>query len=132
MSKNYLYLRELPAKGRGVFCSHDIAAGDIIEICPVIVVPGKDVDLLYSTALLHYCFYFNQDENTLSLVMGFGSMYNHRQYPNAVFILDREQQQMIFTAREHIPAHTEICINYGGAYGDDYSKWFIDRGIQLL
>lgn len=130
--KPYLYLKEVQGKGRGVFCNQDIAAGDTIEVCPVIVVPADDFVLLNSTPLSGYCFYFNKEENTLSLAMGFGSMYNHRLYPNALYILDRDEKQMIFTAYEPIPAHTEICINYGGAYGEDYSKWFRDRDITLL
>ena len=64
--------------------------------------------------------------------MGFGSMYNHRKYPNAVYLLDREQKQMVFTAYQDIKAHTEICINYGGDYGIDYGKWFTDRNIIPL
>ena len=130
--KNILYLQEVKGKGRAVFCSEDIAAGDTIEVCPVIVVPADDFVLLNSTPLSGYCFYFNKEENTLALAMGFGSMYNHRLHPNAVYILDREEKEMIFTAHESIPAHTEICINYGGAAGEDYSKWFKDRGISII
>ncbi len=127
-----LYLRDLPGKGRAVFCNRNIEAGETIEVCPVIVVPAEDFDLLNTTPLSNYCFYFNKDENTISLAMGFGSMYNHHRYPNAVYILDREEKQMIFTAYQDIPANSEICINYGGVYGEDYSKWFTDRGITLI
>lgn len=130
--KKYLYLEEVKGKGRAVFCNAAFAEGDTIEVCPVIVVPADDFHLLNSTPLSNYCFYFNKEENTLSLAMGFGSMYNHRLHPNAVYVLDREERQMTFTAQEHIPAHTEICINYGGAAGEDYSKWFLDRSIAIL
>lgn len=36
---------------------------------------------------------------------------------------------IIYPANKDIPAHTEIIINYSGEYGEDYSKWFLDRGI---
>lgn len=130
--KRYLYLKETKGKGRGVFCNCPIAAGEEIEICPVIVVPADHFNEINATALADYCFYFNKEENTLSLTMGFGSMYNHQEYPNAVYYLSRDNRQMIFSAHEDIPAHTEIYINYGGGPGEDYSKWFKDRNIQLL
>ncbi|NRF40129.1 SET domain-containing protein-lysine N-methyltransferase [Pedobacter foliorum] len=124
-----LYLKTVKGKGRGVFCNTDIAEGEVIESCPVVIIPAEEFSALSTTALMDYSFYFNKEDNTLSLAMGFGSIYNHMQYPNAVYLLDRENRQMIFTAHENIKAHTEICINYGGAYGIDYSKWFVDRDI---
>ncbi|MGC4232956.1 MAG: SET domain-containing protein-lysine N-methyltransferase [Niabella sp.] len=130
--KKQLYLQTISKKGRGVFCNTDIEEDGIIEVCPVIIVPAQDFATIYNTALGDYIFYFNKEENTLSLAMGFGTMYNYRQYPNAVYVLDREKKEMIFTAYQHIPAHTEICINYGGEYGVDYSKWFADRALEML
>ena len=124
-----MYLKTIRGKGRGVFCNRDILEGELIENCPVVIIPAEEFAALSATALMDYSFYFNKEENTLSLTMGFGSMYNHRQYPNTVYILDREKRQMIFTAQEHIKAHTELCINYGGEYGIDYNKWFADRNI---
>jgi SET domain-containing protein len=124
-----LYLKMIKGKGRGVFCTTNILQGEVVEVCPVIIVPANEFAALSATPLMDYSFYFDKEENILALTMGFGSMYNHRQYPNAEYILDREKQQMIFTAHEHIKAGTEICINYGGVYGVDYAKWFINRGI---
>lgn len=130
--KKQLYLKKTKGKGRGVFCTATIAEGEVIEVCPVIVISGKEFTALNATSLMDYSFYFDKAENTLSLTMGFGSMYNHMQYPNAVYVLNREERQMVFTAHENIKAHTEICINYGGDYGVDYQKWFADRGITSV
>ncbi len=127
-----LYLKSIKGKGRGVFSTSNIPKGEVIEVCPVIIIPTKEFSELSLTVLMDYSFYFNKGENTLSLTMGFGSMYNHKQYPNAVYLLDREQKQMTFTAHEDIKAHTEICINYGGDYAIDYDKWFKDRNITPL
>lgn len=128
--KKLLYLKTIKGKGRGVFCNTDIAKGETIEVCPVIIIPAEEFAALSATPLMDYSFYFIKEENMLSLTMGFGSMYNHKQYPNAVYILNREERQMLFTAHENIKAHTEICINYGGGYGIDYRKWFTDRDID--
>lgn len=127
-----LYLKTVKGKGRGVFCTATIAEGEVIEVCPIIVIPAEEFTVLNATGLMDYSFYFDKAENTLSLAMGFGSMYNHKKYPNAIYILDRVEKQMIFTAHEQIKAHTEICINYGGEYGLDYSKWFADRDIKII
>lgn len=130
--KSQLYLKRVKGKGRGVFCTADIAEGEVIELCPVIIIPASAFTALNATSLMDYSFYFDKEENTLSLAMGFGSMYNHQQYPNANYLLDREKKQMVFSAHEQIKAHTEICINYGGDYGKDYSKWFSDREITPI
>lgn len=130
--KKQLYLKTIKGKGRGVFCHTAISEGDVIEICPVIIIPAEEFSALCATPLMDYSFYFNKEENTLSLTMGFGSMYNHRQFPNAVYTLNRVERQMVFTAHENIKAHTEICINYGGEYGIDYCKWFADRDIDPI
>lgn len=130
--KKLLYLKTIKGKGRGVFCNTDIAKGETIEVCPVIIIPAEEFAALSATPLMDYSFYFIKEENMLALTMGFGSMYNHKQYPNAVYILNREERQMLFIAHENIKAHTEICINYGGEYGIDYHKWFTDRGIESI
>ncbi|MFT3979282.1 MAG: SET domain-containing protein-lysine N-methyltransferase [Ferruginibacter sp.] len=127
-----LYIKKVKGKGRGVFCHQSISEGDIIEICPVIIVSADDTAAIESTALIDYCFHFNQEDHTLSLVMGFGSVYNYARYPNAMYVLNPRKKIMIYTAYEDIPAHTEITINYSGEYGQDYSKWFNDRDIAIL
>ena len=127
-----LYIKTIKGKGRGVFCNKDIPAGETVEICPVIVVPGDNTSAIQSTRLADYSFNFNREENALSLVMGFGSMYNYARYPNAIYVLNPQLKIMIYTAYRDIPAHTEITINYSGVYGTDYSKWFTDRGLTII
>lgn len=126
-----LYLKDVKGKGRGVFCKDVIKQHDIIEICPVLVIPATHKEVIEQTKLAGYCFYFNKEENTLSLVMGFGSMYNYARHANAFYVLDRENKIMKYTALEDIAPYTEITINYSGEQGYDYSKWFTDRGIPL-
>ena len=127
-----LYIKEVKGKGRGVFCNTAIAAGETIEVCPVIVVPAGNASVIQNTKLADYSFNFNKEENTLSLVMGFGSLYNYDRYPNALYVLNPRLKIMIYSAYTDIPAHTEITINYSGDYGRDYSKWFTDRAISIV
>lgn len=127
-----LYIKEVKGKGRGVFCNKMIAAGEIIEVCPVIIVPADNVPAIQETSLADYSFNFSKEEKTLSLVMGFGSVYNYARFPNALYVLNPKLRIMIYSAYEDIPAHTEITINYSGEYGRDYSKWFTDRTIAII
>lgn len=127
-----LYIKTVKGKGRGVFCNKDIAAGETIEVCPVIVVPGDNAWAIQSTTLADYSFNFNREENALSLAMSFGSIYNYARCPNALYVLNPELKIMIYTAYRDIPAHTEITINYSGEYGNDYSKWFTERSILMI
>lgn len=127
-----LYIKAVKGKGRGVFCDEAIAAGEIIEVCPVIVVPANNAPAIQNTGLADYSFNFNKEENTLSLVMGFGSLYNYSRWPNALYILYPALEIMMYTAYTDISAHTEITINYSGEYGLDYSKWFTDRGVSII
>ena len=43
-----------PNKGRGVFATRRIGAGEVIEEGPVIVMPVRDIEHLERTALMEY------------------------------------------------------------------------------
>lgn len=128
--KKKLYIKEVKGKGRAVFSRQFISAGEIIERCPVIVLLAKDFDTVLSSQLADYFFYFNKGENTLALSLGFGSLYNHALHPNANYLLDHEERMMTYRAIENIEPGTEICINYTGEPGKDYTEWFESRNIN--
>ena len=128
MSKQ-LYIKNVKGKGRGVFCKQFIAKGDVFETAPLIVLPKADYATATSSALTDYFFNFNREEGTLTLVLGFGSLYNHAVHCNAAYCLDRENKTMEYYALEDIPSGTEICINYSGEYGKEYKEWFEARDI---
>lgn len=124
-----LYIKKIPGKGRGVYCRGFIAKDELIETCPVLVIPAADYETVKASRLVDYFFSFNKEENTLALTLGFGSLYNHAQYNNASYRLNREDKLMEYYALEDIPAGTEICINYSGEYGTAFSEWFEARDI---
>lgn len=125
-----LFIKEINGKGRGVFCKQRISKDEAFEICPVLVLPVKDYDILTASQLVDYFFNFNKEEGTLALALGFGSLYNHAVHSNAAYILNRETKQISFFALEDIPAGTEICINYAGEQGQEFKEWFESRNIQ--
>jgi SET domain-containing protein len=129
--KKQLYIKKIKGKGRGVFCKQIIWQGEEFEICPVIVLPASDYNILTASRLVDYFFNFNKDEQTLALALGFGSLYNHAVDSNASYTLNREDKLIIFYALEDIKPGTEICINYSGESGHEFIEWFEARNINL-
>lgn len=119
-----LYIAHSDDKGRGVFTSHDIPAGELIEICPVIVIPRAELPVIHKTVMHDYYFLWGEDMEEAAIALGFGSLYNHAIHPNADFILDMENLTIDIVATADIPAGAEITINYHGEAGDDTPLWF--------
>lgn len=119
-----LYIQEDPTKDRAVFTSGDISQGDLIEICPVIIIPKAQLPIIHKTCLHDYYFLWGKNMDDCAIALGFGSLYNHAVHPNADFILDMEDRTIDIVALTDIPAGTEITINYHGEPGDNNPLWF--------
>jgi len=132
--KNGLYIKYAPPKGRGVFCSEPILAGEIIEVCPVLMFGEPDVDGLQYTKLSDYLVgtkssysnitYIRQQiydtARAVSLPMGITSFCNHLENANAGYAAAEEDNIPFFVlgAIRDIPPDTEICISYGASWFD--------------
>ena len=113
-----------PGKGRGLFAQRHIAAGDLIEEAPVVVVPASEVEHLDRTTLQNYYFDWGEDERDAALLLGRCSLCNHSYEPNAVFELRAERQTIRFVALRDIQPGEEITVNYNGPPGDPKPLWF--------
>lgn len=122
-----LYIAQTKNRGRGVFCAHDIQKGDLIEICPVIVLPAKELKIIHETSLHDYYFLWGENRKSLAIALGNGSIYNHKKNPNADFILDFEDESIEIIAYKNIKAGKEITINYHGEPGCDDELWFEEK-----
>lgn len=100
--------------GYGVFATRGIAAGEILEECPVIVLP------LESDALFDHRFRWPKrlDYRGYAIPLGFGCIYNHRDEPNADWESDEVRRLFVYRAVRDIAAGEEICISYN--FGEDY------------
>jgi SET domain-containing protein len=127
--KTSLYIRKVSGKGRGVFSKVAIPRGALIEECPLIVLPGEDFDIISSTRMVDYSFFFDREKGELAIALGFGSLYNHSLQPNAGHEVNPEKKVMTFYALRDIKGGEEICINYAGESEEDPLKWFTDRKI---
>jgi uncharacterized protein len=101
-------------RGRGVFASQDIAAGQIVEICPTLEVE----DTAASGTLRDYVFSSNDDENMAILPLGYGPLYNHSSEANCEYV-EHGPQLIAFVARRDVPAGEELTIDYGDGWWDN-------------
>lgn len=99
--------------GYGVFAAEDIKKGQVIEECYVL-----PADKTVRTENYR----FKSDYGSV-LALGYGSIYNHADEPNAVFDFCLENSILVFSAIKLIKRGEEIYIHYG-------SKWFDEDRIR--
>lgn len=114
----------MPDAGRGVFARVDIKKGELIETCPVIPIPEHDVAALSHSILLTYFYFFGKERERMVVALGFGSIYNHTDTPNATY-KEREKDQAIdFIALRDIQKGEEITVNYVQEHNNKNPLWF--------
>lgn len=110
-----LVVKAVPGKGRGVFATEDIAAGEVFEVCPAIPISREDYRHIAPTVLDQYLFQWREGDAEpypLALVLGYGSLYNHSSKPNAEIEQIFDRNVVVFTAKTPIRAGEEICFDY--------------------
>jgi SET domain-containing protein len=117
---------KIPHAGRGVFASQAIHKGEIIEVCPVIVVSPNDVVHLKQTDLHNYYFSWGIKKETVAITLGFGSLYNHSYTPNAQYKKKEQEHLVEFSALRNINIGEEITTNYNGDPSDQSTLWMKD------
>jgi len=106
-------VRRSRKKGRGVFARQPIRKGTVIERAPIVLIPvGEVFSNAPRTKLADYVFTWGKD--TVALVLGYGSLYNHSYQPNASYYGEGRQIQA-FRAIRDIQAGEEITVNYNGS-----------------
>jgi len=92
------------------------ARGEIIEICPLIILPDivKTVDRLKDIV-----FEIDKKKSEYGLVMGYGSLYRHSNKPNVDYAYNKRQRHMFFIANRTIQLNEELTINYGSDYWEE-------------
>src|SRR5882724_1803155 len=114
-------VKSAPGKGRGVFATGAIKAGDVIEKVPVLIVPIESlVNGLKSPVLSSFFYLWNKKQVAISL--GYGSLYNHSYKPNAEY--EHGRQAIIYRALRDIEPGEEITVNYNGDPNDRASVGF--------
>lgn len=105
----------IKGKGLGVVATEDIASGEIIEHCPIIPLSEKETKFLDNESdVLKYYYLFQYAVGKHCLMLGYGSIYNHSNTPNADIDYDTEnyQKYLTFFALKDIKAGEEIVYDY--------------------
>ena len=107
--------------GRGVFATRAFDRGELIETCPVIIVPASQRHDLDKTALYSYYYGWGDDA---ALAQGLGSFYNHSFRPNALYEKDIANGNVVIRAINDIASGEEITVNYNGDPTSLKPLWF--------
>lgn len=131
--KKGLYLKAAGHKGRGVFCTDNIAAGETLEVTPALILNEDATNRVDKTILSNYTFVtggisknmrkrskVKKPADCSSIVMGVASFCNHGEKPNAEIVWEEQGGSLYYTlkATRRIPKNTEICTTYGKGWFD--------------
>ena len=119
-----LYILKSEGKGRGVYTAGDIFEGSTIEVCPLIIIPEEQVETIHKTALHDYYFRWGANQKQAAILLGYGSLYNHSNEPNARAILLDADNEILIESIRTINSGEEITIDY---FDDENAKehvWF--------
>ena len=117
-------VRRTTKKGRGVFALKDFEIGEIIEKAPIINITPKERKHCEKTVLNLYIYPWRSTRSG-SIVLGYGSIYNHSFNPNADWKQNFKEENMIYRALKDITKGEEITVNYNGEPDDTTPiDWF--------
>ena len=91
--------------------------GEIIEVCPVINITPKERKIVEKTIFNYYIYPWRSTQSG-SLVLGYGSIYNHSFSPNADWKQNFGANSMVYRAVKPIKKGEEITVNYNGEPDD--------------
>lgn len=112
-------------KGRGVFTKDNIAADEVIEVAPVIVMSSKERELLDKTLLHDYIFEWNPAEHKqCCMALGYVPIYNHSYSSNCEYFMNYDDETIHIKTVRPIAAGEELTINYNGDWDDKQPVWF--------
>lgn len=113
--QNKIAVQKSKMHGFGVFALKKIRKGEIIEECYTLISRrGGDKKL--------EDFYFDAD-GRYAVILGFGSIYNHLDDPNADYKINRKTKIATFKAEKTIQKGEEIYVSYG-------EEWFKSRNFK--
>jgi len=113
-----LIIKNSQINGRGVFATQSFMVGDMIETCPVVLLPKSDRALIEKTVLYNYDFSWDKDQGAIAF--GYSSLYNHSSTPNATYQKIFDQQLITYHCIRPIQAGEEITVAY------HHGTWFTE------
>jgi SET domain-containing protein len=112
----------LGARGRGVVAERAIAAGELVERAPVLIIPEADRAAVDPTNVGNHIFMWEHDtlaqdlytgRGRAAVVLGYTSLVNHSDTPNCDFVRHIHALALdLFAVRDIAPGE-ELTIDYG-------------------
>lgn len=112
---------------RAIIATEKIQKGQVVESCPVIVIPRTQEDNLAKTLLNFY--YYEWNEGNVVIILGYGSIFNHSYTPNCYYHRDFAKKELQYIALRDIKAGEELTVNYNGTpdnktpVGEEYTNF---------
>jgi hypothetical protein len=119
ISSKDLEIRYVTGKGRGVFTKRRFESGELIERAPVIYLPLRDWPSVENTVLWAYAFSWGEELEAAAFALGYGSLYNHSNTPNAEYVRQTNDMCIDFIALKPIDPNEEITVYYKGWFSKD-------------
>lgn len=110
--QNEIYVTRSRTHGYGVYAKKKLRKGEKIEECYIIISRGGDKIL--------EDYYFDA-KRKCAVFLGYGSIYNHSDDPNADYTINFKRRIATIKASRTIQKGEEIFVSYG-------DKWFSSRG----
>lgn len=112
--------------GHGIFAKTAIPADITLEECPFLRIRADEC----AGSLDDYVFNLesaeeNGDEDVYSLVLGWGSLFNHSYNHNTEYWHDTERDLIVFHTIKNVPAGHQLFVNYG-------KEWWESRALKPL
>jgi len=120
----FLFITPTEKMGRGVFTSHEIKAGTVVEVSPVIVMSSEERKLLDQTLLHDYIFEWGEEKKQCCMALGYAAVYNHSYTSNCEYEMNYSDASISIKAVRDIAAGEELFINYNGDWNDAKPVWF--------
>ena len=131
----HVYIREISSDiGRGVFSNRAFFKDEVVEVAPAILLSQNynNLPVEFKDRVFNWG-YLTKSSVGSSLVLGYGSVYNHSDRPNLRYEADDNRQVMRFIARRAIDPNEQLTIHYDqadGVHKEIEKDWFKKHDIQ--
>ena len=120
-------------KVRGVYAPRDLQVGEIVEVCPVVLLPGPFTALPLPIRRITFPWSVLTGEgDEHAIAYGYGGIYNHANPANLRYCALPDIGCLQFTAARPIQEGEELTINFNSLTGDIRSQsdsWFQSLGL---
>lgn len=101
-------------KGRGLYATQIIPPHTVIHIAPCIRIDQMEYNHFMKYTILETYLFNDIRTGHKLLALGYGSIFNHSNYPNVNYLIDSHNVRIIYkSGYKTIEKDEELCITYG-------------------